>query len=611
MFAHPPFPMSPSRRSPAPLSRVHGAVFASCAVALISIHAPLIGYKAYANVDEGYAVAIGERLNEGFKLYEGAISQRGPFMYYFFAALTRTFGWDNIVALRIAALFLVLVHVGLVAGIAWRFLSTRAAVVAAVVTTYALGFGLPSIDGMALHAESLQVPFLLGGSIAIVLATRTQRRRVWLIVGGLLFGAAVSIKQSALLQPLPSLLWLMVESRGGKGAGRQTFLHDCLLFAGALATVPLFFVAHAAVNGTLESLVYYTFTYNLTVHLRPSEVLLSSASLIPLSDNVVRLTAFTAATVGLSVALGRYLVRRLRRAFTERSPRALYRSFDLRVYFTLHFLVATGSGAAMYRFFPHYFVPSIPFLGLAIAGWLKRPLASARIGSQLEVSSASFLIVVAIFATYINEKIDGRVGHEELVQKVGAYVARTTKPDAKLFVWGFSPWLYGYSHRRPAGRYVFETYVTGFVPWFHDILEQEPARVVPGSMDALLHDLARETPEVVVDAGSVMIARPMRSFAPAAEWLRTNYCFELRIGAYDIYRRRVGNAPCASSQLPRPHEPVDFYGNSIPVSMPPLAAGEPSLPLCTARPSDATWFAEPPAPVGIKQNHPPLDCSDR
>ena len=575
------------------------AVLAACAVALIASHAPLIGYKAYANVDEAYAAALAQRLNDGFRLYEGAVSQRGPLMYYSFAGLAWAFGWDNIVAVRIAALLLCLAHVAMVMWVGTRLLSRRAGILGAIVSTYTLFLGLPALDGMALHAESMQVPILVGAAASAVLATRAQAalRLRWLVLSGLLYGAAIAIKQSALLQPLPTLLWLVAESHRHKA--RRLPVKELLVFVGAGALVPLAFIAHAAANGTLDNFLYYTLTYNLRIHLKPSEVLLSSATLVPVSDEVTRFTAFFTATMAIALATAGFFVKRVRRAIAARSAWVLARGFDLRVYFALHFLVAVASGAAMYRFFPHYFVPAVPFLALAIAAWTRRPVARAGVSRAIGVAAAATLVFAAVFTTYLFEKIDGRVSHGPAVQKVGAYLEATTKPDSRIFVWGFSPWLYGYSHRRPAGRYVFETYVTGFVPWFHDSVAQEPARTVPGSMDALLNDLDRETPEVVVDAGSVMIARPMRAYPAAAQWLRASYCFEVRMGAYDIYRRKAAGTECASKRMPRPHAAVDYGGNAMLVPMTRLAPGEPGEPLCMTTFSQATWFSDAPPPPRV------------
>ena len=592
-------------------------VLGACALALIAAHAPLIGYGAYANVDEAYACALAERINEGFKLYEGAVSQRGPLMYYFFAALARVFGWDNIVALRSATLVLVLLHVGLVAWVGARFVSRRAGVMAAVVSTYALVVGLPPLDGMALHGEAIQVPLLVGAAAAGVLATRARasKRLGWLVLSGLLFGAAIAIKQSAVLQPIPTALWLCAEAR--RRSPRRLPLKMLLVFAMAVAAVPAVFVAHAAADGTLSSLVYYTLTYNLSVHLRPSEALLSSASLIPLSDQVMRLTAFLGGTLAIAFVLGAFVWRRFRDALRHRSAWRLARAFDIRVYFAMHFVVAVVSASAMYRFFPHYYVTAVPFLALALAAWTQRPLARAGAHRLLGGVAAAVLLVAAAFTAYMNEKIDGRLTHDPLAQRVGSYIDATTRKNAKIFVWGFSPWLYGYSHRRPAGRYVFGTYVTGFVPWFHDSLLQEPARAVPGSMDALLGDLDREAPDVVVDAGSLVLARPLRAYPPMAHWLSASFCFELRVGAYDLYRRKAAGSECASTSLPRPHPPVDYTGRAMVVPMPELAREEIALPLCKTLYDDVVWFPDAQRPARLdllgdarRAKTSALDCTD-
>ena len=146
----------------------------------------------------------------------------------------------------------------------------------------------------------------------------------------------------------------------------------------------------------------------------------------------------------------------------------------------------------------------------------------------------------------VNEKVDGRVAHDRTVDDVSKVITATTAPRDRIFVWGFSPWVYQYSHRRPAGRFVFETYVTGFVPWFWEKLSVERARVVPGSVEVLLGDLDREKPTVVVDAGSIMPGKAHAGVRPLlAAWLRANYCFDVRIGAFDVYRRKApGIADC-------------------------------------------------------------------
>jgi hypothetical protein len=182
---------------------------------------------------------------------------------------------------------------------------------------------------------------------------------------------------------------------------------------------------------------------------------------------------------------------------------------------------------------------------------------------------------------------------------VSKYVSAITRPEDRVFVWGFSPWIYQFSHRRPAGRYVFETYVTGMVPWFWEKLSIERARIVPGSVEALLSDLDREQPAVVVDAGSIMLARPMRTYAPFADWLHAHYCFRLRLGAFDVYVRKANGGECDDPYFPRPFGAIDWNGRGLPVPLPMLADEAFTRPLPHGNYFKPIWFRRQPKPPAL------------
>ena len=142
-------------------------------------------------------------------------------------------------------------------------------------------------------------------------------------------------------------------------------------------------------------------------------------------------------------------------------------------------------------------------------------------------------------------------------------------PTDRIFVWGFSPWVYQFSHRRPAGRFVFETYVTGLVPWFREKLSIERARVVPGASRSSWATSIARSRRWWSTRGSIMMARPMRAYpAPFAEWLHAHYCYDLRIGAFDVYSRRADETvPCASP-FPIVQHAFDFGARPMEVSVP-------------------------------------------
>ncbi|MGH7285728.1 MAG: hypothetical protein ACRELY_29770, partial [Polyangiaceae bacterium] len=333
--------------------------------------------------------------------------------------------------------------------------------------------------------------------------------------------------------------------------------------------VPLLFVALAAANGTLSQLVYYTITYNLSVHLGGSAVPWLSLVYTRLHEEPLFFLATT-----LLLARGFPFVRRRLAALVEsKSIWQLGRGFGTRAYLGLHFLIAFVVATAMQRFFPHYWIVALPSFAWLVGASLSPFFLAERHRTIARAMLAGFMMLTlgaSALECVIRERFDGRVAHDRTVQDVGAYIDNTTARDARIFVWGFSPWIYGYSHRKPAGRFVFSTYVTGFVPWFWDSLDAEKNRAVPGSMQALITDLDREKPEVIVDAGSVMMARPMRAYEMPAVLLHSSYCFEARLGAYDIYRRRPADGFCDTYFFPEPHWAIDAWGHPLPIPVAPV-----------------------------------------
>ncbi len=536
-----------------------------------AVHGPIVGYMKFANVDEAYAAALGERLLEGYTLYEGAVSQRGPLMYYLYALFDLVDGWDNVLALRLWAFAFCVAHLLLAYWGASKLLSRSAAVVAALATAYALGFGFPPIDAVALHGEALQLPLLIPsvvlGATALRAASGSRRRTEQLLASGVLLGAAICIKQSVLLHVIPLGVWIAWKHAKARD-GLSRCVKDLSVYVAGVAALPLAFVAHAALRGTLRRLVYYCVTYNVTIHLQPTRR--ATAWLGLLFDQLTQHTLFFLALVLLAAAATPFVRRRLRSAYGARRFRPLFRGFGVRGYLALHLAVAIGTASSMYRFFPHYYLQALPFLtwllGAVCERWMRRR-ATAQLARVTAGAFAVFLVISGAASTYFGEKIDGRVAHEAIPERIGKYIAATTQPDQRIFVWGFSPWIYEYAHRRPAGRFVFETYVTGFVPWFWDELPREKARVVPGAMAELMGDLDRERPEVVVDAGAVLIGRPIRSYGEPAQWLHEHYCFEVRLGAIDVYRRKT--APCKFPHFPQMAFPVDYYGRPAPYTLMP------------------------------------------
>ncbi len=549
-------------------------MYVASALAIIGQHAPLIGYKTYANVDEAYAMALASRLMDGQVLYVGAVSQRGPLMYYSYQALASLVGWDNVIGLRVVALLWVLLSLAALVWAARATLKRGSALVAIGLSAYALSWGIPPLDGIALHGETLQVPLMLAAYVlgARAMSTPVLRTRLMLVcASGVTVGAAICIKQTVLVNIAPLLVWLLV--RGRKDL-RRTF-KVVLAYLGSVLLLPVLFLLHAWQNGSLQSFVYYTWTYNTRVHVGGERT--SNAWLSPLMREAIFDRGFLLALMFIGVVSGIWITRRVRAG----GVRALLRGFGVRQYLALHLALAVLSASALQRFFPHYFLPATAFLSLMVAVCVAEivpPSLSVTLRTPMALVGGIFLVYCGAVAGYGNEKIDGRVEEARTVKQVAGYVRAATTPQDRIFVWGFSPWLYGYSGRKPAGRFLFETYVTGFVPWTWGDLPIEPTRVVPGSMEQLMGDLEREDPKIVVDAGQVMFARSMRAYEAPARFLHERYCFALRISAYDVYLRKEGGA-CPSPEFPALHRTFDYNDQDLDAESPAAldAAGAPPL----------------------------------
>jgi hypothetical protein len=569
------------------------SALAAAGIAIGAAHGPLIGYGKLANVDEAYAVSLAQRLLEGQKLYQGAISQRGPLMYYTYELIAYLGGWDNVRALRVSALAFSLAQLLAIYSLAKSIFGAAEATVTALVVGYALSAGIPDYDRFALNGELLQVPLLILSCWLVMLALResptAQRGSPRLVHFGRLFsagmalGCAVSIKQTVLVHALPVVIWIIARCLHGRVRAGAA-IGELGGFMLGLGLPVAGFLLHASHNGTLTDLYYYTVRYNLVVHVGGA-----TNSALALSPLTRELRANTLFSISILFLLG-HLIPRIAAALSPLkrwSPSASI--FDEDVFLWLQWLVALVSAVSLQRFFAHYFIPVIPFIGILLGRILRGPLE--RIAPCLYTRFAGgggvTLLAVAAVETYQLEKIDGRVAHGREVERLSRYVEATTTPEDRVFVWGFSPWVYVYSHRRAAGRYVFGTYLTGLVPWFHQSLSLEKSRIVPGSVDALLGDLDRETPEIVVDAGSVMLARSMRTYDAPAAWLHRNYCFEVRIPGFDVYRRKKLSHKCDTDVFPVVQGAYDFYGRKIDVSVPKtvdaessglLNQGDPALP---------------------------------
>ena len=157
--------------------------------------------------DEGGALSAARSWSSGSPLYRDVWVDRPQGVLLLFR------GWDalpftNAPSVRVLAILLGATAIAATAAIVGMFAGTRAAVYAAWFA--ALLSASPMLEGFAANGELLAAGFALPG-LAIAAAVGTSRlSRRWIMFGGLLAGAALTIKQSSFDVVLVVSAWLLV-----------------------------------------------------------------------------------------------------------------------------------------------------------------------------------------------------------------------------------------------------------------------------------------------------------------------------------------------------------------------------------------------------------------
>ena len=464
--------------------------------AMVALRAPFCGQTIWS-VDEGITVTAAQRILSGGVLYRDIADQRGPLVPYLESPILAVGGaWNNAAIHWTLAVLLGLATLGI-----WRIGTRleggptgRAAAVAFVVLSFLLA---GAEDTMAAHTEWFLLLFSVAGFWTFV-AVREQPGFGRGIPVGVLFGLAVLAKQPALLDGL-TMLVLVGLCLATQPRERRAGLIGLAAGSGVgLAAVLGCSIGYFAWHGALADLWYYAWTYNNTVY-------------VPAVPLAARLATFgepfvlAARNVPAALVLGSFgglgmLAVAVNGLWRRSSSMRLLPWLALG--WTASGIVAvTLSGRA----FSHYSIQVIPGLSLA-CGWCVaaawRWCAARGAGWRVAVAVALALCAVdtglrAVHRFRTLAPSDG--WWEESIE----IVRRATRPEDRIFVWGFAPDCYLRARRLPATRFVYTTFLTGMVPWTdRDPLFDTSGRITPGSWAQLEADFRVHPPVIIADIGA-------------------------------------------------------------------------------------------------------------
>jgi 4-amino-4-deoxy-L-arabinose transferase-like glycosyltransferase len=461
----------------------------------------LFPYAVPLGFDEAYMVPFAERLIDGhFVPYVDAVSQRGPVLYWLLALAQLVFGRYEWIGIRVLTLGGCLLTVAATygAGVAARWPLAGACGGAAVVLVIAIHGGTQSLCGEAVAVPLLALAF---AALAVALRrtpARTRRRAALLALSGALSALAALAKQTTAVAAGPFFLWALAtglaEATGPAPRRRALLATPGAFLAGWVAVVAAllgFYAGHHA----LRELVYWSTTYNSTIYMDPFRLgywhtlggWLGSHLLVLLG--MIAVAAFA-------------VVRPLReRGAAAGRAAAAYARAGFEVTAALNAVLLFAVALLPARFWWHYFMVVWPWVGVVL-GWFLE-VAGRRVGPLFLRVLGPAALVATLAGTGIfrlqaieDQRALGSFKNPR-PSPVCAEINRVAPPGESIFVWGFDGEVYINCRRPPAARFTYLTLVAGIVPPFWTVAR--PERVARGSHEALLADLTRTRPRVILD----------------------------------------------------------------------------------------------------------------
>jgi hypothetical protein len=450
------------------------------------------------NLDEGSTFTMAQQVLDGDVLYRDAADNRTPLVPYLKALVFAAFGNWNAFAVHVALALMLGTGAILLWRLARRLGDETAGIGAALVFTVLSFVMLDPPDAISANTGWFLVLFSTGAFAAFAIVCRSPTFGRGIPVG-FLFGLSALCKQPGLIDF--GVCWVLIgllaiETGDRRWAYFRFWLGSLLGAALPIVAFGLYFAA----QGAWSDMVYYAFTFNTHLYINEVPLLERLAGMIRPFE-LAWTHAPAALVIGLASAIGALVA----------SGRALFRrpcQFPILPWLILGWcasgILATGLSG---RTFSHYSAQVVPALSLACGWGISRLLQWRQSGRSLILR---WSIPVMLLAVLISFMVDGRQRAVRLSDKdtfaseVGELVARHSKQDERLLVWGYYPEIYFFSQRLPASRFIYTNYITGMIPWTNlDPLIDTAYAVAPNGWKQMEQDLKRRPPAVILDTGRV------------------------------------------------------------------------------------------------------------
>lgn len=398
--------------------------------------------------DEGEYAYAGQLILDGVPPYQQAYNMKFPGTYYAYALIMAMFG-QTTTGIRVGLLLVNVATILLVFVIGRRLYGRAVGAIAA--SSFALLSLDPWIMGVFAHATHFVLLPALAG-LWLLLRAPTARRATSLVVGGVLLGLAVLVKQHGFVF-LPLGAFVVWECNHAAGHGAKRILRELALLAGGAILPFAVLCAVFQYQGVLGNFWFWTFQYAREY----VAVIPMSAFVTNLVQGLERVTQVTALLwlvggVGfIALWIGRW--GRTEKWFLTVLLAASFVAICPGLYFREHYFVLLLPAVAL--LIGVAFVSAARLMARAMPGPFARTLAAAAF-----LALALFVVVRErdfFFRMSPEEVSRARYGRNPFIESVAIadYIRARTTPADRIAVLGSEPQICFYSGRRSATGYIY------------------------------------------------------------------------------------------------------------------------------------------------------------
>ena len=489
-----------------------GAVVAlSAAIRLRLLDVPL-------DRDEGEYAYFGQLLLGGIPPYAGAYNLKLPGIYGVYAVVMAAFGQTPAairtgLILTTAATTVVTYLLG--ARLAGSIVGLGGAALYAALSLNPKGLGI------AAYAEHFAILPVVAGTLVLWGAGR-RRRPFLLLVGGLLLGLGLLVRQSAAPFVLGQTVYLLMPGRPRAGRRGLARVGDAAVFVVG-AAVPLALTClELWVAETFATFWFWVFSYARYYQADPATGW----------GNLVRTLGSLAPSTSVAIALAAIGLGAVVRD----------RDRDRRAFILLFTASGLLGSMVSLQFRPHYFlltVPAVALLGGIGLSTLSELLATRRpaalrwalpcvlgIAAVAQPLYASHAVLFELDPEQISRAIYGRNPFPESVE-IARYIREHSTSVDRVAVVGSEPQIYFYSARRSATGYIYT----------YPLMELQP--YAPAMQRQMIGEIETTAPRflVFVSATRSWVARP-GSDRTIFDWFERYQRDFTRVGVADILPQR-------------------------------------------------------------------------